>query len=126
MRPAPNVVQVVLGGELDLSSVRLLDASLREVEDDLLEPSNGDGAGRTGILKMVALDLSKLEFIDSAGLTSLVQAQWRVESRGGRVALLGAPERVKRLFSLTGLDHRFHFMDASDLDRAVRTAADAE
>ncbi len=121
MRPAPNVVRVALGGEIDLSDVRLLETSLREVEDDLLDDRlDGSLDGGSGEFKLIALDLGKVEFIDSAGLAALVQAQWRIESRGGRLALVSAPEHVKRLFALTGLDSRFDFLDSASLEREVR------
>jgi anti-sigma B factor antagonist/stage II sporulation protein AA (anti-sigma F factor antagonist) len=52
------------------------------------------------------LDLAGLEFIDSAGLHALLDAQVRAELNGHELVLTRVPAQALRLFSLTGLNTR--------------------
>jgi anti-sigma B factor antagonist len=60
-------------------------------------------AGRT---RMV-LDLTDVEFIDSTGLSVLLNALRRVTRAGGRMALVCTNPTVMRLFEITKLDATF-------------------
>jgi anti-sigma B factor antagonist len=60
-------------------------------------------AGRT---RMV-LDLTDVEFIDSTGLSVLLNALRRVTRAGGRMALVCTNPTVLRLFEITKLDSTF-------------------
>jgi anti-sigma B factor antagonist len=61
------------------------------------------GEGRT---RMV-LDLTDVEFIDSTGLSVLLNALRRVTRAGGRMALVCTNPTVLRLFEITKLDSTF-------------------
>jgi anti-sigma B factor antagonist len=83
-------VCVALDGELDLSNVPTLEAALAEAID-------------SG--KNVLIDLGKLEFLDSTGLSLIVRTLGRPDAE--RFSFL--PSRssaVRRLLSMTGLDQR--------------------
>ncbi|MFL5832821.1 MAG: STAS domain-containing protein [Solirubrobacterales bacterium] len=83
-------VRVALAGELDLSNVPTLEATL-------------DGAIRSG--KKVLVDLGRLEFLDSTGLALIVRMLGRRDAE--RFSFVPSTSRgVRRLFSLTGLDER--------------------
>jgi anti-sigma B factor antagonist len=84
-------------GELDMASVPLLEARLRDALD---------GGGRR-----LVLDLRELDFMDSTGLTLL--ARWSLGARqdGYALALVPGGERIQRLFELTGMAPHFDFVD---------------
>ena len=84
-------------GELDISTVPVLDEQLRQ--------ARANGARR------VVVDLRGLEFMDSTGLTLL--ARWAVaaERDGYGFALISGSDRIQRLFDLTGLGAVFTFVD---------------
>jgi anti-anti-sigma factor len=60
-------------------------------------------SGRTRLV----LDFSEVEFIDSTGLSLLVQAKQRIESQGHRFALRQPTERVRRVLEISGLAELF-------------------
>jgi anti-sigma B factor antagonist len=88
-----NRTRLALTGELDLASAPAL--------RDRLNQSRADS-------RDVRLDLSKVEFIDSAGIHVLVQALTDARSEGVRLDVEGslAPQ-VKRVAELT---HSVHLM----------------
>lgn len=88
---------LTLGGELDLESAPELSRRLRELEEAK--------AGR------VLIDLASLEFMDSSGLSVLVQAHRSAQGSGTQLALRPGPPQVQRLFELTGMTQRFTFED---------------
>jgi anti-sigma B factor antagonist len=85
-------VLISLRGELDLASAAGLERELRGVTDDQ--------RGR------ISIDLNELEFMDSAGLKILVQAQ-RNSSAGHSLVLVRASRQVRRLIELAGLNGYF-------------------
>lgn len=86
---------VRLEGDLDIYNTREFSDQLRGAED--------------GSRNMV-VDLSRLNFIDCAGLHQLVETGQRARSKGGRLRLVKGPERVHRVFRLTGLESGFEFV----------------
>ena len=85
------VVSIV--GELEFGTA----ASLRTLMIDLAhEP-----------VDPVIIDLAGIEFIDSTGLSLLVQAKQRFESQGRRFALRRPPHRVLRVLETSGLADLF-------------------
>jgi anti-sigma B factor antagonist len=95
--PEEGRVRVRLRGELDISTVPLLEQRLREARD---------GGGRT-----LVVDLSELEFMDSTGLTLLVRWARGAARDGYDLALVRGEARVHRLFELTALDSVFAFVE---------------
>lgn len=68
---------------------------------------------RDGRVRLV-IDLAAVEFIDSSGLSLLLNAQRRVERAGGVLAVVEPPERVKRVFEMTRLDRAFRLCPSRD------------
>jgi anti-sigma B factor antagonist len=66
-----------------------------------LEEAIGRGA------PALVLDLTGVEFIDSTGLSVLLNGQRSVTLRGGRLALAVSNPTVLRLFEITRLDSTF-------------------
>lgn len=85
--PDGHVVTLVLNGELDQSSVGALRACL----------DNLDGGWRSVVLEMV-----DVAFIDSSGVSLLIQAtrDFAVDLRG--FELRNVPEQVQRVLELSG------------------------
>ena len=62
----------------------------------------------------VVLDLSQVEFIDSTGLSVLLNGLRRVTRAQGRLALVCANPTVLRLFEITKLDTTFDIRTSRD------------
>jgi anti-anti-sigma factor len=92
-----GTVLIALAGELDIGSAG-------ELDDVLLE------AERSGA-RTIRLDLRKLEFLDSTGLRAILSAELRTSVDGSKLLLIPGPERVQRLFALTGTAEFLHFAD---------------
>jgi anti-sigma B factor antagonist len=101
-----SVVELV--GELDMYSA----ARLREVLDELPKDAQ----------RRVALEMSRLDFLDSSGLGVLIRAMKRAKMLGGGLCLVAVQERVLKTFRITGLvrvmpafpalDEAFTWLDA--------------
>jgi anti-sigma B factor antagonist len=57
--------------------------------------------------RSVVLDLTEVEFIDSTGLTVLLNGLRSITLRGGRLALALSNPTVLRLFEITRMDSTF-------------------
>jgi anti-sigma B factor antagonist len=68
----------------------------------------------------VVLDLSETEFIDSTGLSVILNGLRRVTRQRGRMALVCTNPTVLRLFEITRLDSTFDIHET--LDDALKTA----
>ena len=68
---------------------------------------------------MLVLDLSGVDFIDSTGLSVLLNGLRLVSQRHGRLALVCANPTVMRLFQITSLDATFDIFE----DRAAAIAS---
>lgn len=79
---------LLLRGELDLATARLLDARLRA----LLECN-----------EQLELDLSELSFIDSSGLAVLLAAARAADRDGGTLAIRKVSASVMRVIEISGL-----------------------
>jgi anti-sigma B factor antagonist len=88
-----SVTIIAVSGELDASS----SARLTETLDPLVS------AGR----RRLVIDLSGVSFIDSAGLSVLVQCFKHARSAAGSLRLAGLQPAVRRVFELTRLDRVF-------------------
>ena len=100
---------LVVGGELDLgSSPRLRDTAVRRL-------LAGD--------RVLVLDLSGLEFLDSTGLGVVVAILKRARTLGTDLRLVITRERVRLPFAVTGVDGLVPIHD--DVDAAVAAGTEA-
>ena len=78
--------------------------------------------GKTGVV----LDLTGVEFIDSTGLSVLLNSLRRVTRARGAMVLACANPTVLRLFEITKLDSTFEILDDCDeaIERLRQVAAD--
>jgi anti-sigma B factor antagonist len=97
---------ISVGGEIHVSTAsefqRRLDAAISR--------------GKTAVV----LDLSEVEFIDSTGLSVILNGLRRVTRQRGRMALVCTNPTVLRLFEITRLDTTFDIHDTRE--DALRTA----
>ena len=90
---------VEVAGELDLHTSPPL-------RDHVLELIQGGGAH-------LALDLTKVDFMDSSSLGSLVTCLKRIWERDGRLVLVGVGGTPMKVLTLTGLDRVFEIVDST-------------
>ena len=91
---------VAVSGELDLASGPELEAEL----DQLTGPD----------LQLVVIDLRRLDFMDSTGLSILVRAHQRLAGEGCEMGLVKGSQQVQRLLDLTGVAERLRLVDAPE------------
>jgi anti-sigma B factor antagonist len=92
---ATAIVAVV--GELDLASGPELEAELERIT----------GA----VTKLLVVDLSQLDFMDSTGLSILVRTHQRLTGEGSEMSLVKGSPQVQRLLELTGVAQRLRLVD---------------
>jgi anti-sigma B factor antagonist len=91
---------IALHGELDMS----VTSRVAQAVDDALDADP----------LMVVIDLRGLTFMDSSGLSQLVKAGRRCQTRGRRFLLIRGAPQIERLMAITGFDG--YFPRISDLD----------
>jgi anti-anti-sigma factor len=91
---------VTLSGELDASTATLLYDQLSdlEVED----------------VRHVVLDLARVSFMDSTGLSVIVTEHKRLRHSDGGLTIFAPPSSVRRLFEITGLDSVLDIVPANE------------
>jgi anti-anti-sigma factor len=90
---AGDVVIVRLAGRLDSGAAR-------SAED-------GFNAALAGGTPRLAVDMTKLDYISSAGLRVLLVVAKKVQQAKGKVALFGLSPNVREVFSVSGFDTIF-------------------
>jgi anti-sigma B factor antagonist len=100
----PNVLP--LEGEIDLHVSPSLTAALNRMIDK--KP------------KQLVIDLSRVAYIDSAGLAALIEGMQKVEAYGGQFALADLQETVRSIFEIARLDQVFRIFP--DVDAALAAA----
>jgi anti-sigma B factor antagonist len=83
---------LTITGELDLAAAPALEQEL-------------DAALKSGA-SVIVLDLERLDFIDSTGLSVLVRGQQQAQEAGLDLGLVKPAAQVERLLELTGLAER--------------------
>jgi anti-sigma B factor antagonist len=100
IRNGTQAVVIGVTGELDLASSPALEQELER--------------GAAAQAEVVIVDLRKLEFMDSTGLSVLVRAHQRATENGQRFCVVKGPQQVQRLLSLTGVADRLNLGDSPD------------
>jgi len=75
-----------------------------ELRRTLLPLTEEEGVG-------LLLDLSALEFIDTAGLATLIEAQQRTDGQRGRLVLYGLPEHVNEGIAMARVQDLFTIVE---------------
>ena len=100
----PNVLP--LEGEIDLHVSPTVTASL----NIMIEKKP----------KQLVIDLSRVTYIDSAGLAAFIEGMQKVEAYGGKFALASLQETVRSIFEISRLDQVFRIFP--DVDAALAAA----
>ena len=102
-----DVIIVKLAGRLDSSAVQAAEDGFAAVLGD---PS-----------PHLAIDMTRLEYISSAGLRVLLVLAKKVQQAKGKVALFGLGANVREVFSVSGFDTIFSIQsDPASAIAAVR------
>jgi anti-anti-sigma factor len=97
VEPDREAVRVVPSGQLDMATVPILEARLRELQD-------------SGFRRLI-VDLRRLDFIDSTGLRLLLARDAEARQDGFSFALIAGPPKVQRIFELTKTLDALTFVD---------------
>lgn len=100
MRTEGRAVIVAVAGELDL-------ASSPELEEELDRVWESDP-------EQLVIDLRRLEFMDSTGLSIIVGAHQRLAEHGRSLTLVKGSPQVQRLLDLTGVAERLQLVDTPE------------
>lgn len=92
-----------VSGELDVASAAELESGIAS--------ASAEGP------KLLVLDLSCLDFMDSTGLRALLSAQELASQAGQRFGVLRGPQQVERLLELTRVADRLEIAD--DLEQLL-------
>jgi anti-sigma B factor antagonist len=92
-----TTAEVVLTGELDISTYEEARARLEEAE------RNGP--------ELLVVDLAALGFVDSTGVRLILSADERARAAGRRLALRLGDGLARRVFTALGLLDRFEVLD---------------
>jgi len=103
IRTEPDRVVVQLFGELDLVGAPLLASELERTETD--RPP------------LLVLDVSELEFVDSAGLRVILAANARARERGAELVLTPTPPQLQRLLSIAGVEEHLRVATSAEAIR---------
>jgi len=99
-----------LGGYIDLSTRKQL--------QDVL------GAAARGVAHLV-IDMSRLAFMDSTGLSALIEVYKRLDARGATLDLAAPQPIVAKVLQISGLDEVFR-VHASLTQAVTRASRDGE
>ena len=91
---------VVIAGELDVSTASYLYDALSDLE--LTDPHH------------VVLDLAKVTFMDSTGLSVIVTEHKRLDQVNGTLTIFSPPSSIRRLFEITGLTTTLDIVPADE------------
>ena len=106
-KDADPVHLLEVGGRIDASSARELIASL---EDAMSAQS-----------PQVILDMSGVEFMNSAGVREIVRLHEEVKQRGGRLQIANPSDRVRRIFSIVGLNNLFNLVEDAAIGLGIHS-----
>ena len=108
--PAANASVVSLAGELDLSTIPMLEKRLLE---------------QIRVKDAVIVDLTNVTFIDSSGIGLLIRAFRSCENAEPLMTVIAAGSQVERVFQLAGIDRALPlFMDRGRAMEALNGAVD--
>jgi len=91
---------VMVAGDLDASTASYLYDALSDLE--LAEA------------RQVVIDLAKVTFMDSTGLSVLVTEHKRLEHVNGHLTIFSPPSSIRRLFEITGLAKTLDIVPADE------------
>ena len=107
-----DAIEIILKGKLDIDQAEVFEAEF--VSNALKTP-----VGNVGV------NLSKIEYIDSSGLGSLIKMLNVTKNEGKTMFLFGAPDNIQNVFQLARLEKFFTFISAVEFKSKFPDADDA-
>lgn len=92
---------VALAGELDHHTSK----ELKSLVEEIIKNQN---------IENVIFDFSKLDFMDSSGIGVIVGRYKLINSLGGKVAITGAKNNVRRILLMSGIDKIIESFDTNE------------
>ncbi len=92
----PDGMVVTIEGEIDIDNA----GRLEETVGDLLRQGDVD----------LVFDMAAVSFIDSVGISVIVDAYKKATDAGGTLALRAPVPAVRRMLEITGLEERFEIL----------------
>lgn len=99
VRREGSAALIAISGELDLASGPRLEEELSSLDPDVT---------------LVVVDLRRLEFMDSTGLSIIVRAHQRLADQDRELSLVRGSPQVQRLLDLTGVAERVRLVQAPE------------
>ncbi|HET9124310.1 MAG TPA: STAS domain-containing protein [Solirubrobacteraceae bacterium] len=99
VRREGSAALIAISGELDLASGPRLEEELSSLDPDVT---------------LVVVDLRRLEFMDSTGLSIIVRAHQRLAEQDRELSLVRGSPQVQRLLDLTGVAERVRLVEAPE------------
>jgi stage II sporulation protein AA (anti-sigma F factor antagonist) len=99
-RPQSGLAVVSASGEIDLSTVPALETALLEAQ--------------SAALATLIVDLDRVTFLDSSGISALVAAHKRANAAGTGLRIISSARAVRRPLELVGLDAVLKLFDSYD------------
>jgi len=93
---SPATAEVVVTGELDISTFDQVQRRVEEAERDMP--------------RLLVIDLSRLEFVDSSGVRLVLQADERAKRQGRGLAVRLGTGMALRVFQALGLLDKLHVL----------------
>lgn len=93
--PDGREIRLRIVGEIDMATAPVIDEAFSSALDDGYE--------------RIAIDLSGVEFMDSAGLNALIRARNTADGRGVTLVIAELSNQARRLFEVSGLMTVFTF-----------------
>jgi anti-sigma B factor antagonist len=93
-----DAVRIALSGDLDVSTASDVEQRLIAIEDN-------------DVPDRVIIDLRELRFIDSTGLSLLINAHHRARKAGRRVTIVSGTGAPRRILETTGLRGRLDVVE---------------
>jgi anti-anti-sigma factor len=84
-----GITRVILAGSMDIAGAAAIDLRMNVI---------------AGAHKIVLVDLRRVSFIGSMGLSSLVAPARAIKSRGGKMVLFGPNEMVAQVLKTSAID----------------------
>ncbi|GBF49515.1 anti-sigma factor antagonist [Leptospira ryugenii] len=100
LNTAGKIKTIEISGKFDIESTEEFESIFAKV----IEPNP----------TVVAIEMSRLDYIDSSGIGSLIKSLNLLKSKKGKLILVGMKPMIQNVFKLAKLDMFFEIMNPSD------------
>ncbi|MBM9546679.1 STAS domain-containing protein [Leptospira sp. 201903074] len=95
-----KIKTIEIAGKFDIESTEEFESIFAK----LIEPNPS----------IVSIDMSRLDYIDSSGIGSLIKSLNSLKNKKGKLILVGMKPMIQNVFKLAKLDMFFEIMNAND------------